>query len=103
MSRRIDRAEAAFRARVAENATRLREVRGLTVEDVAKRSGLHTRHLQKFEAGQLNATVSTIAKLSWGLDVSPEEILSAPPPESPPRRRARPVGRPRKVARDTTR
>ena len=49
----------------------LRHERGLTQEDLAGRAGLAVRHLQKIEAGEVNMTLYTVARLASVLDVAP--------------------------------
>jgi transcriptional regulator with XRE-family HTH domain len=86
MSARRERVAAALIARVGANVARLRAARGLTVAEVSKRSGLHRRHLQKIEAGELNATMSTISKLARTFEVTPETLLARAGTPKRPRR-----------------
>lgn len=72
----------AVRKRVAENVKRLRAGVDLTQEQLAERAGLATRHLQKVEAGTVNATFKTVAALASGLGVDVGELF-APPSPSP--------------------
>ena len=53
--------------RVGANVRVLRERRGLTQDHLAYVAGLATRHLQKIEAGQVNVTLRTIARLAAAL------------------------------------
>ena len=47
----------------------------LTQEDLAAKSGLAVRHLQKIEAGEVNLTLRTLASLSAALDVKANRLL----------------------------
>lgn len=76
---------AAFITRVGVNVRRLRKARGMTLSEVSRRSGLHLRHVQKLEAGQLNATIHTIVRLAIAFEVAASEILDTTDGE-PPRR-----------------
>ena len=68
-------AEKRLRAALAVNVRRLREERGLSVEEVAHRSKLHPRHWQKIEAGEVNVTIGTLAKLQDVLGTSVVDLL----------------------------
>lgn len=57
-------AEKRIRERLSQNLRRLRKERGLTVEELAHRARLHSRHLQKLEAGETNPTIGTLARLA---------------------------------------
>jgi plasmid maintenance system antidote protein VapI len=47
----------------------------LTVEAASELAGMHWRHWQKLEAGEVNATLRTLARLGDALGTSPEELL----------------------------
>jgi transcriptional regulator with XRE-family HTH domain len=63
--------------RLALNVRRLREAAGLTLEQAAERSGMYWRHWQKVEAGEVNATLRTLARLGLALEVDPGELIGA--------------------------
>jgi transcriptional regulator with XRE-family HTH domain len=63
--------------RVAANVRRLREARGWTQEEAADMCELSRRHYQSVEAGTLNITVTTLARLTAGFDVDPIELVTA--------------------------
>ncbi len=50
----------------------------LTQEEIARRSGFGWRHIQKIEAGEVNATLRTICKLAAAVGVDPGALLSEP-------------------------
>ncbi|WP_075071588.1 helix-turn-helix domain-containing protein [Gemmatimonas phototrophica] len=52
-----------------------RNAKGLTQEEVARRSGFGWRHIQKIEAGEVNATLRTICRVAHALDVDPGDLL----------------------------
>ncbi|MGJ4880283.1 helix-turn-helix domain-containing protein [Bradyrhizobium sp. HKCCYLRH1065] len=62
--------------RVGSNVRALRERRSLTQDYLAFTAGLATRHLQKIEAGQVNLTLRTMARLAKALNVD-VELLAA--------------------------
>lgn len=62
-------------------ATRLRQ--RLTLEQASERMGLDLKHLQKIEAGQLNATLGTLARIARGLGVSLTVPVSSSDVRSP--------------------
>jgi|SRR5581483_2386585 len=47
----------------------LRHERGWTLEKAAEHAQLDLKHLQKIEAGQLNLTLVTLARIAWGFGV----------------------------------
>lgn len=65
-----------LRQRVALNVRRLRVAADLTQDQLAERAGLATRHLQKLEAGTVNATFKTVAALAEGLRVDAAELFT---------------------------
>src|SRR3954465_14536137 len=61
---------------VARNAKRFRVERGLSLGDVARRSGLSKQTLSKLENGVGNPTVETLAALGAALDVSLRRLVT---------------------------
>lgn len=61
---------------VADNARRFRLERGLSLGDLARRSGLSKQTLSKLEQGQGNPTVDTLAALATALEVSLRGLLT---------------------------
>ena len=74
---------------LAANLRYLRKARGLTQEQVAEAIGINWRHLQKLEAGEVNVTLRTLARICEGLAVDAPSLLTSPPPthRSPSRRK----------------
>jgi transcriptional regulator with XRE-family HTH domain len=68
-------AERRFRQRLAANVRQLRTAQGMTVEEAAGRAGMHWRHLQKIEAGEVNATLRTLARLADALGAPGGQLL----------------------------
>jgi hypothetical protein len=58
-----------LRQKLAANVRRLREGAGLTLEEAAHRAGLHWRHWQKVEAGEVNLTLASLVRLAGALGV----------------------------------
>jgi transcriptional regulator with XRE-family HTH domain len=67
--------EVLLQRRVASRVRHLRLARGLTQEALAARAGIAVRHVQKIEAGEINTTLRTIARLALALEVDPSEIF----------------------------
>lgn len=75
MRKKSDKTFQAVRQRVARNLARIRAEQGLTFEMLADRSGLHWRHVQKIEAGDMNITLQTISRLADGLSIDVEDLF----------------------------
>lgn len=63
---------------LAENLKRLREERKLSLDNVAKLSGVSKSMLGQIERGEVNPTVSTVWKISNGLKISFTQLMSRP-------------------------
>ena len=63
---------------IAENLKRLREDRKLSLDNVAKLSGVSKSMLGQIERGDVNPTVSTVWKISNGLKISFTQLMSIP-------------------------
>jgi XRE family aerobic/anaerobic benzoate catabolism transcriptional regulator len=65
-------------AGVGSRARRLRGERGLTLKEVARRSGLSQRFLVQVEGGRSNLSVRSLAGLAHALGTTPAELLEGP-------------------------
>jgi hypothetical protein len=65
------------------NVRALRTAALLTVQSAARRAGMHWRHWQKIEAGEINATLFTLQRLAHALNVTPDELLRERPTRAP--------------------
>ena len=65
----MDPDERELRRLLAANVIHYRETLGLTVEEAAERGAVDRRQWQRVEAGETNATLRTLARLSRALDV----------------------------------
>jgi XRE family transcriptional regulator, regulator of sulfur utilization len=63
---------------IAENLKKLREERRLSLDNLAKLSGVSKSMLGQIERGEVNPTVSTIWKISNGLKISFTQLMSRP-------------------------
>ena len=66
-----------YKTRLATNIRRLRTERSWTQEDAARACSISTRIYQRCEAGTVNATLMTLARLASGLDVELCELFHA--------------------------
>jgi transcriptional regulator with XRE-family HTH domain len=70
--------ESSAQIRLAANARRLREERGLTQEDVGVRSGLTASHISRMETGRLAPTLRTLESLAEGIGCDIAELFRRP-------------------------
>lgn len=61
--------------RVGDRIRRLRKDKGLSQEQLAELSGLHTNYVGQVERGEKNLTIETLQKVVVGLGVSLEEFF----------------------------
>ena len=61
--------------KLAMRLKRLRDERGLTQEQLAKRSGVSHGYLARLEIGMHDPSLSTLAKLAKALKVTVDELL----------------------------
>jgi transcriptional regulator with XRE-family HTH domain len=57
------------------NLRRAREQAGLTQEEVAERSGVHSTEISRMERGMRDPRVSTLERLAKALEISPGDLL----------------------------
>lgn len=57
----------------------LRELRGLTLEDLAEKSGLSVSYVSRLESGKRNLSVKNLNIFARSLDVAPGELLVQSP------------------------
>lgn len=67
--------------RIARNLKKIRAGRGFTQMQLGELTGTHWRHIQKIEAGDLNTSLKTIARLATALSIDPCDLLSKKPAE----------------------
>jgi XRE family aerobic/anaerobic benzoate catabolism transcriptional regulator len=65
---------------LAQAARALRQARGLTLRELAARSGLSTRFLVQVEGGRGNLSVRNLAALADALGTTPAALLTPPAP-----------------------
>jgi transcriptional regulator with XRE-family HTH domain len=63
-------------ARFGREVRRQREARGMTLQILAKRSGLTANFIGTVENGKRNPSLSTVFSLSRGVGVKPGELLA---------------------------
>jgi len=56
--------------KVGETVRKVRQIRGLSIRECARKAGMSTRTLQDIEKGHGSATLSTFARLAHALDAS---------------------------------
>ena len=61
---------------MSENRIRhWRDVRNLTLEQLAEQAGMSTSYLQRMESGSRNVSLKNLAKLSQALGVTPRDLV----------------------------
>jgi len=60
---------------LGRNLRRAREQAGLTQEEVAERSGVHSTEVSRIERGKRDPRVSTLERLAKAVEVSPSDLL----------------------------
>ncbi|MFT3812873.1 MAG: XRE family transcriptional regulator [Acidovorax sp.] len=68
---------------LAENVLRLRRAAGLTLDELAARTGVSRAMISKVERGTSDPTATVLGKLASGLDVSISQLLGDPAPRTP--------------------
>jgi transcriptional regulator with XRE-family HTH domain len=61
--------------RFASNVAALREARGWTQEDLARRCHCHRNFISNIEQGRVNATLGTLEMLSCGFRCTESELI----------------------------
>jgi transcriptional regulator with XRE-family HTH domain len=72
----MDKQEDALRE-FGRRLTQLREEQGLSVAELASRTGLDPLVIRSMEAGERNIHLTTIFRLAVGLGVEPVELLAS--------------------------
>ena len=67
---RNPKAVARVRKELGRNIWQKRHALGLTQADAAERAGLHWRHFQKVETGQVNVTLATLVGIAYALETT---------------------------------
>lgn len=78
---RLAKGSDASRARLSEQLRLIRQRRGLTLRDVAERTGLAISTLSKVEHDQMSLTYDKLVQLAHGLEIGFAELFA--PPEHP--------------------
>ncbi|MEO9891127.1 helix-turn-helix domain-containing protein [Aurantibacter sp.] len=60
---------------LAENVRHLRKSKGYSQEDLSENSGLSLRTIQRIENGENEPTGETLKRISYALNVKPEELI----------------------------
>ncbi|GAA1898994.1 helix-turn-helix domain-containing protein [Streptantibioticus ferralitis] len=72
--------EASIREMLAANLKRVRAQRGLSLSELARRSGIGKATLSQLESGSGNPTIETVFSLSRVLEVPIADLLDSQPP-----------------------
>ena len=54
---------------------KLREEKGISIRELASRSGLEYSQVQRIEKGKVNLALTTLMALSEGLEIHPSKIF----------------------------
>lgn len=66
--------------RLGSNVRRLREATDLSQEQLSEAAGCAVRHIQRIEAGKVNASLRLLVALASAMDVDLGALLAPPPP-----------------------
>jgi transcriptional regulator with XRE-family HTH domain len=70
-------AKGELRAEIGRRLRGVREAKGLTLQQVAKRvGGLHQTYIGRAERGMMNLTLDTLERILSALEVEPYEVFS---------------------------
>jgi transcriptional regulator with XRE-family HTH domain len=72
----MDRNEKAM-LKFGQHVAELRLQKNLSVRELASRSGMDQRQIDRIEAGKVNILFTTILALARGLGITPEELLES--------------------------
>jgi transcriptional regulator with XRE-family HTH domain len=61
--------------RFSERLKKIRRDKGVTLEELGFRSGLHKNYLSDVECGRRNISLKAVEKLAKGLEVDPHELF----------------------------
>jgi len=73
---RNPKAVARVQRMLGANMKRMRVALGLTQGEAGQRAGLHWRHWQKIEAGEVNATIATLVGIGAALETTVSELFA---------------------------
>lgn len=62
-------------ANFAKRLTSIREKQGISIRELASRSGLEYSQVQRIEKGKVNFAYTTLLALAEGLNISPSVLL----------------------------
>jgi transcriptional regulator with XRE-family HTH domain len=65
-----------LRGEIGRRLRKIRDSKGMTLEEVAGRVGLHYSYLAKAERGERNLTLETLERILTALEVEPYEAFS---------------------------
>lgn len=55
---------------------KIREEKGISIRELASRSGLEYSQVQRIEKGKVNLALTTIIALAEGLEINPNKLLN---------------------------
>jgi transcriptional regulator with XRE-family HTH domain len=79
MGNKNRKASPEIRWRLSTNLKRLREARGYTQQELARRSGLTKSYICNVEQDMVNISLANLEALANGLECSAEDLLRRPP------------------------
>ncbi|MFZ2199329.1 MAG: helix-turn-helix transcriptional regulator [Microgenomates group bacterium] len=60
---------------IGDNVKRYREIKAITQEELSLLCGLHRNYISSVEKGRRNLTLSSLERISYGLNVNIKDLL----------------------------
>lgn len=75
---------AAMFSHIGDQIAKIRKMKGLTIEELAKKTGLYPLRVAQIEAGQVRATTDELYQIKTALGVDLKDLYRDMPPDDDP-------------------
>ncbi|MEM5770443.1 MAG: helix-turn-helix transcriptional regulator [Bacillota bacterium] len=62
---------------IGKNVTARREYLGMSIDELAQRTGIPAKSIKAIEAGERYPHIAPLARIAWGLEITIEELMTA--------------------------